>query len=544
MLNRSRPCFSGLLGCGRIVNAIAITVVFAFAVTFLLSVSAAPARGETSQPQGDLPAEVLCAQGIALYRANHLADAIKHLRRALRQHEAPAAAKHYLGLALLRQGKSRLGRRILSRAARHDPKNLRILLDLARAESLSGNPRRALRTLRRASRLAPQNRDIAYRLGVVLLRLGQGKKALSALGRARPGSETNAKNLRLQRALAAFFAHRWTRARDELQGLLSGPRSSLARQLLRASYDAQGTPASFISASIHLGVVADSNPLYEHETQAPAGLGPSFGVALALRPWIDAHNLLWGEAAAQRVSYFALGEIGSGPDPSAGSFTDLRLGLFYARQLPRTLRVSLGYRLGLTLLDAGPPLADRHHIFAESHAGVAALAFGDNRQSRTRLRLTVSRAVYAAVARSAFADELWLEHQHAFLAGHLHLAAWATARYDVARANRYDALSAGGGAALSLRGPGNLLFGTRAGYRYINYYASGGAYSTQPDALHVLTPRYRLDHIVDIMVEVARKLPWGLRLGLVYRYLRNVSSVTSFDYDRHLGTFDVSWSGS
>ncbi len=491
----------------------------------------------------EVPAELLTARGIARYRQGDLAAAATLLGKAVRQPEAPAAAGHYLGLALLRQGKVKPGRRALSAAARRAPKNVRLLIDLAQAYVVEDNAAWAVRTLQRAKQLAPRDRSIDYHLGVALLRLGQAKAAARRLSAAKGVVGVDAKELRLQHALALYLDQRWERARGQLAGLLSGPRASLARQLLRASYEAQGMPAALLSATISLGAVADSNPLYEHETTAPLGLGPSFSASLVFRPWIDTRNLIWGEASAQRVHYFAAGTVGAGSDPADGSFTDLRAGVFYARRLPRGARemqLSLGYRFGITLLDGDPPLADENHIFAESHGGVVALSFGDGAGTSTQLRLGISRNVFATVARSNVSNELWVEDARP-LTRKLRFLAWVTGRQDSAESSRYDALSVGLGAGLSWAAPWRLVFGLRAAYRLTDYLASGVAYSTTPNRVSAADPLARVDHNVDVMGEVGRPLYWGLRLRLVYRYLRNLSTVTSFDYGRHLTTLDVTW---
>jgi tetratricopeptide (TPR) repeat protein len=514
----------------------------------LLVGGAAPAFAAPAVTKGSAasaPAELLCARGIARYRQGDLPGAISLLSRAWKQDDAPAAAGHYLGLALLRQGKVKAGRRALSAAARRAPKNARLLIDLAQAYLIEDNAAWAVRTLQRAKQLTPDNTEIDYHLGVALLRLGQAKQAARRLEQAKGAAGVDANELRLQHALALYLDQRWERARGRLAGLLSGPRASLARQLLRASYEAQGTPAALVSATVSLGAVADTNPLYEHETTAPLGLGPSLAASLVVRPWVDTRNLIWGEASAQRVQYFAAGTIGGGTDPRDGSFTDLRAGVFYARRLPsakRELQLSVGYRFGITLLDGDPPLADENHIFAESHGGVVALSVGDGAGTSTQLRLAISRNVFAVVARSSVSNELWLEHSRP-LASKLRLLAWITGRQDAAQAARYDAFGVGAGAGLSWLAPWRLIFGLRAAYRLTDFLASGVAYSATPNRPVASSPLARLDHNIDLMAEVGRPLFWGLRLRLVYRYLRNVSTVTSFDYDRHLTTLDVTWAG-
>lgn len=501
------------------------------------------ALAATSPARAAAPAELLTARGIARYRQGDLGGATKLLSRAVKQPDAPTAAGHYLGLALLRQGKVKAGRRALSKAARRQPKNVRLLIDLAQAYIVEDNAAWAVRTLQRARQLAPANREIDYHLGVALLRLGQAKAAAGRLSAAKGALGVDAKELRLQHALALYLDQRWERARGQLAGLLSGPNASLARQLLRASYEAQGTPAALLSATVSLGAVADTNPLYEHETTAPLGVGPSLAASLVFRPWVDTRNLIWGEASAQRVHYFPAGTVGAGTDPADGSFTDLRAGLFYARRLPRGARemqLSIGYRFGITLLDGDPPLADENHIFAESHGGVVALSFGDGAGTSTQLRLAISRNVFAVVARSSVSNELWVEHARP-VASKLRLLAWVTGRQDSAESSRYDALGVGLGAGLSWLAPWRLVFGLRAAYRLTDFLASGVAYSSTPNRRRALDPLARVDHNVDVMGEIGRPLFWGLRLRLVYRYLRNVSSVTSFDYGRHLTTLDVTW---
>ena len=489
--------------------------------------------------RAEAPAELLTARGILLYRQGSLVGAVDLLGRAWQQTGAPLAAGHHLGLALLRLGQKKKGRRVLAATLRRasKPKGVapslytRLSRDLALAYLAEGNAAWAVRTLRHALRHVPHDGELRYHLGVALLKLGQAGEAARELGRVGKTHAVPRNDVRLQRALAYYLDQRWEAARLQLTGLLSSTRGTLASQLLRASYAAEGTSASWVSATLSLGFVADGNPLYEHETSSPAGLGPSFSAALVLRPWVEARNLAWAEAAAQRVSYFPASAVAD-TDPRDGSFTDLRAGLFYGRRMPdHALQLSFGYRFGITLLDGEVPLADDNHVFVESHTGIAALQHGDNAAS-TQLRLSIGRAEYALQARGNTSSELWLEHMRALAGDRLRLLGFGLARYEAANSARYEAVVLGAGLGASYMAPLKVLFGLRAAYRFTNYYASAEAYN------QVL----RRDDNIDLTGEVGRTLFYGLRLRAVYRYLRNISRVTSFDYDRHLFTFDVTWS--
>lgn len=510
---------------------------FAFALVLVLNLFGGPRRAHA-----EAPAELLTARGILLYRQGELAGAVTLLQRAWTQPQAPLAAGHHLGLALLGLGQKKEGRRVLvatlrriSALRRKRPSLFtRVSRDLALAYLSEGNAAWAVRTLRRALRQAPRDGELRYHLGVALLKLGQANEAARELGRVGKTHAVRRDDVRLHRALAYYLDQRWEAARLQLTGLLSGSRGTLANQLLRASYAAEGTSASWVSATLSLGFVADGNPLYEHETTSPAGLGPSFSGSLVMRPWVDARNLAWAEAAAQRVSYFPAATVGVATDPRDGSFTDLRAGLFYGRRIPaHALQLSLGYRAGVTLLDGEPPLAGDNHVFVESHTGIVALQHGDN-AAATQLRFSVGRAEYALQARGNTSNELWLEHMRTLAGDRLRLLGFGLARYEAANSARYDAVVLGAGLGASYLAPLKLLLGVRAAYRFTDYYASAVAYDDRGGL--------RRDYNIDLTGEVSRALFAGLRLRAAYRYLRNISRVTDFDYDRHLFTFDVSWS--
>jgi tetratricopeptide (TPR) repeat protein len=503
---------------------------------------AAPARvtAATVPQSGQAPADVDCARGLVAYRRGELASAASLLRRCA---ETSTAAGHYLGLALVRLGRTGDGRRALAAAARLDgfaayPGAARLLLDLGLAYLAEGNAAWAVRTLSQARELAPQDERVRYHLGMALLRLGEASAAVDEIAGARPHGlpASEARDRPLQLGLALYLAGRWEESRRRLSPLLFGHQGSVARGLLRAAYEGEGIGAAWVSAELSAGMAVDTNPLYEHETTAPTAVGPLIAGSLVLRPWMDVHNLVWAELAFARSFYYGTTTPPPDKDPRDACPSELRAGAFYARRFQlegRPFQLSAGYSFGLTLLDGAPPLADAHHLFLEEHSGQIAL----QRRSATgqsQVRIGVTRASYADVARTNWGTEIAFEHAQALLGERLRLLGWITFRHEDAQSADYSTNTPGVGVGASALAFWGVVAGVRLGYEYTYHYDSlGGRWGLQ-----------RVDNNLAFAAELGRSLWLGLRLRAIYQRLQNFSTVTSYDYSRDLFTLALSWSTS
>jgi Flp pilus assembly protein TadD len=507
---------------------------FRLGLTLLVALGA-PARAGSE----GLSDEVLVARGIERYRAGDLVAAVALLGQTPEASRS-VATHHHLGLALCRLGRWREGRLALAAAARLAPARPRVLLDLGQAYLAEGNAAWAVRTLRRAAELAPEEGATRFYLGVALLRLGEAAAATAELRNARklggmPGAETDA-----QLALALYLAGKHAATREALDGpALADPQTrSGAARLLRASLQAEGSPASLISVELATGAVVDTNPLYEHETTAPTAFGPTLSGSLVLRPLVTPRDLLWLELAGARSFYFPVVE--GAPDKQVGdaSPSELRAGAGYTRRLPGgegpPLSLSLGYRLGLTFLDGPPPLADEHHIFLEQHAGQLSLRRGPEGGSESQLRYSFGRSAYADLARSSWVHEVGFEHGAALLGGRLRLLGWLSVRHESAHSADYNQIVPGLGVGGSILGPFEVVIGTRIGYEYRNHLDSVGG---------VRWREQRIDNNLSLTGELVRALPRSFTLRAVYQRLQNFSTVESFDYGRDLFTLALGWSG-
>ena len=133
--------------------------------------------------------------------------------------------------------------------------------------------------------------------------------------------------------------------------------------------------------------------------------------------------------------------------------------------------------------------------------------------------------------RSNWGNELAVEHSRNVLAQG-RLLSWLSLRHELALIPDYDALAPGCGVGLSYVAPWNLVPGVRVGYEHENHFRSAdGRWGRQ-----------RLDNTLSITAEVSRALLWNLRLRATYQWLRNFSTISDFDYHRHLATLEVSWS--
>lgn len=501
--------------------------------------------------------EVLVARGVQAFNSGDLKTAVPLLRRALKGDPGHGAAGHYLGLALIKQGRLKQGRRALAAAAQLDPENPRLLLDLGLAYRTEGNAAWAVRYLRAASELAPRDERIRYHLGLALLQMEAVAEAVPELQRARFASGVDQPALKLRLGLARYKAREWERSRQTLASILTDDtQGRMARALLRASYEAEGVRASFLSIQLALGAAVDTNPLYEVEQDGQpltgrTAVGPSLAGAVTLRPWADERNLLWGSLRGSRTFYFPTAEAPADSTlhvPEDASPSHVGATANYARRLYMgsgrgTLQLSAGYSFDLTFLDGNargkdkpPPLSDPSMIYLEEHGGHVMAQRDRPDGSRTLLRYSLTHQAYADLARSNTGTELAAEHTITPISD-LRLLGWLSFKYEAAEKADYDAVVPGVGVGASYLAPLDLVVGLRFGYALSENFAStGGRWAVAGHDGH------RLDHELRITAEVGRALFAGLRLRAVYNRLQQLSTVDDFDIARDYITLTLSWS--
>ena len=482
------------------------------------------------------PPEVDCARGIVAYRAGDYAAAAKLLSGVVARRPEMISAAHHLGLALIQTGKAADGRRVLREAVGRDPQNVRLLLDTGLAYLAEGNKVWAVRMLGRARDLAPEDGRIRHYLGVAKLGMGAPDEAVPELeaAAARPHAQQQDSAMRL--GLALYRSKLFARSRQQLATLGDTPNAPIARQLMRAAYEAEGIPASMFSAAVAAGFVTDSNPLYLAELPGTGTVAPGLSLsgALTVRPLVDDRNMIWGDLSVMRIFYF--GDYGAGTSqPPDASPTVVGASAFYARQFPgaeRTWWLTAGYAFGLTFLD-GESLTDGSNIFLESHGGQIALQLRRRDGPTTRLRYSLIRETYSQYPRNNWGNELAAEHELSLLSGRMRLLLFALLRHEAADADYYSAVVPGGGVGLSGLAPLGLVPGLRLAYEYEHYYQSADS---------TWGKERRVDHDLTLTVEIGRALPAGLRARAVYQLFYNHSSVATFHTDRHLFNLSLSWS--
>ena len=486
---------------------------------------------------GATPAEVLCARGVAAYRAGDMAGAARLLSEAVAKQPEMISAAHHLGLALIRQGDRVKGRRVLAEAARRAPGNVRLLMDLGLAYLAEGNKVWAVRMLTRARELAPKDATVRHYLGVAKMGMGAAEEAVPELEQAAASPHPQQQESAMRLGLALYRSKRFGHSRRQLATLGGTPHGSMARQLLRAAYEAEGIPAAWLSAAVSAGFVTDSNPLYLAELPGTGGVatGLSLSGALTVRPWVDDRNMLWGDLSLLRTFYF--GDYGTDTSqPPDASPSVLGASIFYARQFPgegRSWWLTAGYAFGLTFLD-GVSLTDDNNVFLESHGGQVSLQLRRDSGPTTRLRYSLTRETYAQYPRNNWGNELAAEHELSLLSGRMRLLIFALLRHEAADADYYSAVVPGAGVGLSGLAPLGLVPGLRLAYEYENYYDSTVSKTWGKEQ--------RQDHDLTVTVELGRSLPAGLRVRAVYQLFYNYSTVATFHTDRHLFNLNLTWS--
>lgn len=517
-------------------------------LALLLSLApAGPARARAQLP------ELLAARGVQAYRAGKLELAERLLDEACRRRPRLSAAGHYLGLAKIRLGRLKEGRRVLARAARRDPNNARLRFDLGLAYLKEGNAAWAARALRAARDLEPGNGRTRYQLGLALLRLGHPEAALRELRAARHEPGIDWETMRMQLGLAQYQAGRWAASREMVGPLVWHDRhDAAAARLLRASYHAEGTDASWVSGQVTLAPVYDSNPFYliqeqgssTDRTSSPPGVGPQVSGALTLRPYVGARTLLSADLSGSRTFYFAAREPrATERDPRDASPTLVHAGAAFTRRFPLkagVMALTAGYAFDLTFLD-GTEDTDEHHIFVEEHTGRLALSYRPaGRSCESTVSYNLIRSAFADLSRTSWGNQLQLEHVRP-LGARANLLAWLGLRHEAAQSDDYDAFIPGLGAGLSYLAPAELVLGLRVGYEHENHYSSAsGRWSYGGDRGGVSIQR--LDNTLTATAEVGKALFRGLRLRAVYQRLQNLSTVSQFAYSRDLVSLNLIWS--
>ncbi len=121
-------------------------------------------RGSAAREVQDDPREVsraLLARAVQAANAGNAAEARLLFRQAIAHDDSSARAHHLYGLFLAKQP-DQLGEalRLLDRAAKLDPMNLRVLIDAARQFLRAGMPSRAQRFVMAAMELVPDDPNV------------------------------------------------------------------------------------------------------------------------------------------------------------------------------------------------------------------------------------------------------------------------------------------------------------------------------------------------------------------------------------------------
>ncbi|MBI5137483.1 MAG: tetratricopeptide repeat protein [Nitrospirae bacterium] len=131
-------------------------------------------------PEGGDP----LAEAARLHRAGRLKDAERLYRHVLSRQPNQPDALHFLGMALLQQGKAAEAAKALHAAARARPERADTRAFLATALQQAGRLEEAIATMEQAVAMAPEQAAPHYNLGIMLRAAGRVEAALAAYRRA------------------------------------------------------------------------------------------------------------------------------------------------------------------------------------------------------------------------------------------------------------------------------------------------------------------------------------------------------------------------
>lgn len=168
------------------------------------------------------------------HKANNFREAETGYRRILSMNPRHAEATHLLGLIAIGAGMIADGIDLLEKAVALEPKNLRILLDLARAHREIGHMEETAKVLRRAEKIAPNEPLVIAQLADVLKLTGDYEEALEIADRG----------LVLNPRIAQFFATKAT----TLEKLKRYDEAiAVCREAFKLADDAQAEPPMMIT---------------------------------------------------------------------------------------------------------------------------------------------------------------------------------------------------------------------------------------------------------------------------------------------------------
>lgn len=516
---------------------------FALFVALAPESAAAPGHDISQQRLSDALAQI--AKGRVALAKRQWMDARRAFRTALRSDPRCCGAHHGLGVVELARGKPTKAIKSLKAALEHCAAPAAgARLDLAAAYLAAGNFPWALRTLDSLpDDLMPSLRERRRILrGLALADGERADEAVALLEESVPVDGDPAlagwREYALARARLSSGEPRGARRALALavQEPTTKPLSEAVEALMITALAVDNPDEGWFSASAATTVELDTNALYDPEIDAtrdwpdPMAGRSSLRAALSLRPLNTGRHLLAADAAFLRSFHFG-NERAKQLD-----LTEVQGILRYAVRLvdpSAEHRLETRYQFGVDLLEGGDLLPEPNRfVFLEAHGGALDWEVSPAESWSVRTRYTLTRRTFAEQARDAWAQELVTGPTFELWDRRLRLTAELGLRLDTARRARYDLWGLHGTVRGAARVVWKLETYAALTYAFRDHYDSRGAFD------HEALGTSRRDHALTASVGLGLPLLSGhLLLALQYRYQAQISSISWYDYDRHVVAF-------
>lgn len=483
-------------------------------------------------------------QGVVQFNQANFEEALPLLTEAVRQSPKNARAFTYLGLTQREMGDWPAALAAFRRARTLAPQDGEVVFRLAEALYHNGVFAEALTTVERAlERPISRRADLLYLKGRILLKLRRASEAVAAFRQAQAADATLTPAVAYQTGVAYLEEGRYGKAKRIFQGLTTtNPRSDwaiFAQDYLRALE--KRPPAFHLQLLTQLGY--DDNVLAVPFDQTKAGIDrkKDWKVRLFL---LGEYTFNAGRPFTLKASYsldhthFAHNSYAT---PSGGSLfsQDTLIHTFSLMPSYNTARSISSLQLSYTLQEvdyttyeevftAAPSLTFQ---FAPRQIGQISFAYSHHNESGSYFEKKFGAPLLPAENRDADNYVLGLAYFHPYARGQGLLTLAAEAEQNQAQGSNWDyrgvRLSAG---LLQPLGHGFK------GHLFLELYRQGFRHT------HTLYGKRRDDTTYTLQAALTRKIWNGVKLGLDYRYLRDLSNIVVFSYDRNIYSVTLEYS--
>ncbi len=480
------------------------------------------------------PPELEFAKGVVAFSRGDLPEAEKCFRQVLQKLPDHPQATYYLGQAALGQKKFDSAVELFRRAARLQPSNRAIRLDLALALVRLDRFSEAEAELEAVADALGDRASFQYYLGFCRYRLGRYRRALQPLRRARDLDQGFKAAAGYYLGLAHFKLGEQEEASRQFGQVASGEAgermAAFARQnlaLLAQERRGAGGKARRWGAFASAGGGYDSNVTLNPSDVSGMDTASAFLSAGGFfSPVFSRHDELRLSASVYR-SFYTRGEI-TGFDLTDVSATARWRHLFSAGH-----RLELAYLFDLDMLDGGEAAGsilgmDDFGVYMEAHGAFLQFRVYEGRRTETNLAYRFQASFFHGrlKERNSLGHELSVRQEVLLFQNRLRLSALAGAVYDQAEEEWWNLAGPFAGLEAHYRWTDWLTLWGRGAFHYQDHFDSEG-YLGWGDG------KKRTDRLWTVACGVNFRIHDRLALGVSYRYLNN-DSLDLFTYDRHI----------